>query len=247
MAQFIYGLHTVEARLRLQPKTVKRVLVQAGRSDMRVAMIQDLASRAGIAIESIPGSKLDKLVPEHHQGVAAEIGTAEVSREWTEKTLGQRLKELKHPPFILILDGITDPHNLGACLRSADAAGVDVVIAPKDKAAGLTPAARKVASGAAEAVPFVQVTNLARILEGLKKRGIWLYGTAGEAKSTIYEKDLTGPLAIVMGAEGTGLRRLTRDTCDHLVKLPMAGTVSSLNVSVATGIVLFEAVRQRRG
>ena len=139
------------------------------------------------------------------------------------------------------------PHNLGACLRSADAAGVDAVVVPRDKAADLTPTARKVACGAAEVVPFVRVTNLARTLEGLKERGVWLYGAAGESENTIYNSDLKVPLALVMGAEGSGLRRLTRETCDHLVKLPMAGSVSSLNVSVATGVCLFEVVRQRSG
>ena len=155
------------------------------------------------------------------------------------------LEELQNPALLLVLDGVTDPHNLGACLRSADAAGVDAVIVPKDKSADLNATVRKVACGAAEVIPFVRVTNLARTLEGLKQRGVWLYGTAGEAENTIYNSDLTGSLAIVMGAEGAGLRRLTRETCDHLVKLPMAGSVSSLNVSVATGVCLFEVVRQR--
>ena len=144
-----------------------------------------------------------------------------------------------------MLDGVTDPHNLGACLRSADAAGVDAVIVPKDRSADLTPTVRKVACGAAEVVPFVRVTNLSRALAALKERGIWVYGAAGEAEKTIYDSDLHGPMALVMGAEGSGLRRLTRENCDFLVKLPMAGLVSSLNVSVATGVCLFEAVRQR--
>ncbi|MFM7065689.1 MAG: 23S rRNA (guanosine(2251)-2'-O)-methyltransferase RlmB, partial [Gammaproteobacteria bacterium] len=149
--------------------------------------------------------------------------------------------------LLLVLDGVTDPHNLGACLRTADAAGVDCVIAPRDRAAGLTPAARKVAAGAAESVPFAQVTNLVRCLERLKQAGVWVVGTAGEATDEVHAVDLTGPLAVVMGAEGEGMRRLTRETCDRLVRLPMAGAVESLNVSVATGVVLYEAVRQRRG
>ncbi|HGX92090.1 MAG TPA: 23S rRNA (guanosine(2251)-2'-O)-methyltransferase RlmB, partial [Candidatus Tenderia sp.] len=149
--------------------------------------------------------------------------------------------------FLLILDGVQDPHNLGACLRSADAAGVDAVIVPKDKAAGLTPVVRKVACGAAESVPFYQVTNLARTLRELQELGVWLVGAAGEADTTVYQADLKGSLAIVMGAEEKGLRRLTREHCDSLIKIPMAGTVESLNVSVATGICLFEAVRQRQG
>jgi len=151
------------------------------------------------------------------------------------------------PVLLLVLDGITDPHNLGACLRSADAAGVHAVIVPKDKSADLGPTVSKVACGAAEAVPFARVTNIARTLEALKARGVWIYGTAGEAQATVYDSDFSGPVALVMGAEGAGLRRLTRELCDHLVKLPMAGSVSSLNVSVATGICLFEAVRQRAG
>jgi 23S rRNA (guanosine2251-2'-O)-methyltransferase len=153
---------------------------------------------------------------------------------------------LGRPAFLLILDGVTDPHNLGACLRTADAAGVDCVVAPRDRAVGLTPVVRKVAAGAAETIPFAQVTNLARTLESLKQAGVWVVGTAGEATDELYTVDLTGPLAVVMGAEGDGMRRLTRETCDRLVRLPMAGGVESLNVSVATGVVLYEAVRQRQ-
>jgi len=155
------------------------------------------------------------------------------------------LDQLAEPPFLLVLDQVQDPHNLGACLRSADAAGVHGVIAPRDNAVGLTPTVHKVASGAARTVPFFQVTNLARVLRTLKERGIWLVGAAGEAEQSIYQADLTGPLALVMGAEDTGLRRLTREECDFLVRIPMRGHVESLNVSVATGVVLFEALRQR--
>ena len=157
----------------------------------------------------------------------------------------QFVEQSEQPSLILVLDGVTDPHNLGACLRSADAAGVHAVVVPKDKSADLSPTVRKVACGAAEVVPFVRVTNLSRTLEALKERGVWLFGAAGEAEKSIYDNDLTGSMALVMGAEGAGLRRLTREHCDHLVKLPMAGSVSSLNVSVATGVCLFEAVRQR--
>ena len=241
--EFIYGPHTVEARLRLQPETVKQLWIQSGRNDIRMAAIRDLAQKAKILVETIPRDELDKKVAGQHQGVVAEVAAS--TKGWTEKLLLRNLKELDHPALVLVLDGVTDPHNLGACLRSADAAGVDVVVAPKDKAAGLTPAAMKVASGAADVVPFVQVTNLARALEGMKKVGIWLFGADGEAGQTLYESDLTGPVAIIMGSEGSGLRRLTRETCDHLVSLPMAGTVGSLNVSVAAGICLYEAVRQR--
>jgi 23S rRNA (guanosine2251-2'-O)-methyltransferase len=162
-----------------------------------------------------------------------------------EADLWAHLEALDHPPLVLVLDGVTDPHNLGACLRSADAAGVDAVILPKDKSASVTPVVRKVACGAAETVPLHAATNLARVLKGLKERGIWLYGAAGEARSSLYAQDLTGPAALVLGSEGAGLRRLTREHCDFLVHLPMAGAVSSLNVSVATGVCLFEVVRQR--
>jgi 23S rRNA (guanosine2251-2'-O)-methyltransferase len=161
--------------------------------------------------------------------------------------LDELLDRHEGPPLLLVLDGVTDPHNLGACLRTADAAGALAVIIPKDKAATLTPVVRKVACGAAEVIPLVAVTNLARSLEKLQQRGLWVVGTAGEAEKEIYQQDLTGPLILVMGAEGKGMRRLTRELCDHLVKLPMAGSVSSLNVSVATGVCLFEAVRQRKG
>jgi 23S rRNA (guanosine2251-2'-O)-methyltransferase len=157
------------------------------------------------------------------------------------------VQDKEGPVLILVLDGVTDPHNLGACLRSADAAGVDAVVVPKDKSADLNPTVRKVACGAAEVVPFVRVTNLSRTLKALQERGVWLYGTASEAEKSIYDSDLCASMALVMGAEGIGMRRLTREQCDYLVRLPMAGSVGSLNVSVATGICLFEAVRQRLG
>ena len=194
---------------------------------------------------------LDAMVEGRHQGVVAEALEEPVRGEigqpnlWDEWQLLQAVKDKTGPVLILVLDGVTDPHNLGACLRSADAAGVDAVVVPKDKSADLNPTARKVACGAAETVPFVRVTNISRTLKALKELGVWLYGTAGEAKNSLYDSDLTGSMALVMGAEGGGLRRLTREQCDHLVKLPMAGSVSSLNVSVATGVCLFEVVRQR--
>ena len=191
------------------------------------------------------------MVKGRHQGVVAESlddpvrGEIQQANLWQEADLLRRVDEAGHPVLILVLDGVTDPHNLGACLRSADAAGVDAVVVPRDKSADLNATARKVACGAAEVVPFARVTNIARTLDALKERGVWIYGAAGEAEKSVYESDLTGPLALVMGAEGAGLRRLTREHCDFLVKLPMAGAVSSLNVSVATGVCLFEAVRQR--
>lgn len=241
--ELIYGLHAVDALLRQQPEQVQCLWVQAGRNDKRMAAVLELARNQGVRVETLARAELDGKVEGRHQGVVAQVHGG--SRQWDEQALFQLLDDLDHPPLVLVLDGVTDPHNLGACLRSADAAGVDAVIVPKDKSADLTPTVRKVACGAAETMPFVRVTNLARTLAGLKERGIWLYGAAGEAENTLYNSDLTGPAALVMGAEGAGLRRLTREACDFLVKLPMAGSVSSLNVSVATGVCLFEVVRQR--
>jgi 23S rRNA (guanosine2251-2'-O)-methyltransferase len=192
------------------------------------------------------------MVSGRHQGVVAEAFNIPVSGDmnqsnlWQEQDLLRVVDNKEGPLLLLVLDGVTDPHNLGACLRSADAAGVDAVVVPKDKSADLTPTVRKVACGAAEVVPFVRVTNISRTLQALQERGVWLYGTAGESEKSIYDSDLSGSIALVMGAEGSGLRRLTREQCDFLVNLPMAGSVSSLNVSVATGICLFEIVRQRR-
>ncbi len=240
----VFGLHAVDALLRQHPDTIQQLWVQAGRSDKRIAGIIELATNQGVALQAVPRAELDGKVSGRHQGVIAEVrGT---QRAWDEARLLQHLEALEHPALLLILDGVTDPHNLGACLRSADAAGVDAVVVPKDKSADLTPTVRKVACGAAESMPFVRVTNLARTLDALKSSGVWLYGTAGEADALVYDCDFKGPAAIVMGAEGSGLRRLTREACDQLLCLPMAGDVSSLNVSVATGICLFEAVRQRR-
>lgn len=241
---YVYGLHAVDALLRQNPQQVEQLWLQAGRNDKRMAALETLARNQGVATARESREQLDGRVQGRHQGVVASVQESS-SREWDEKALWRLLDELPGPALLLVLDGVTDPHNLGACLRSADAAGVHAVIVPRDKSADLSPVSRKVACGAAEVVPFVRVTNLARTLEALKERGIWLYGAAGEAESTIYQSDLSGPLALVMGAEGAGLRRLTRECCDYLVKLPMAGSVSSLNVSVATGVCLFEVVRQR--
>ena len=240
----VFGIHAVDALLRRQPQSIQRLYIQAGRRDKRIAGLTDLAANQGVALETVARADLDQMVSGRHQGVVAEVVRSE--REWDESALWQHLDSLERPPLLLVLDGVTDPHNLGACLRSADAAGVDAVIVPRDKSADLNPTVRKVACGAAETMPFLRVTNLARTLDALKERGIWLYGTAGEADTSVFDSDLTGPAALIMGAEGAGLRRLTREACDYLVKLPMAGDVSSLNVSVATGICLFEAVRQRR-
>ncbi len=250
---YIYGIHAVDSLLRRNPKAVQRLWLQAGREDKRIGALLELAQNQGVPVARQPRRELDLMVPGRHQGVVAEaIGAAQESAAggsnlWQEKQLLHMVEESEDPVLLLVLDGVTDPHNLGACLRSADAAGVHAVIVPRDKSADLNATVRKVACGAADVVPFVRVTNLARTLEGLKQRGVWLYGTAGEADKSIYDRDLRDSMALVMGAEGAGLRRLTREHCDFLVKLPMAGSVSSLNVSVATGVCLFEVVRQRRG
>ena len=257
---YTYGMHAVDSLLRMRPGSVQCLWVQQGRQDRRMVALVTLAANQGVRVARIPRSELDAMVSGRHQGVIAETvegpadrgdpeaAQAEASSPnlWREADLLRRVEALERPALILVLDGITDPHNLGACLRSADAAAVDAVVVPKDKSADLTPVVRKVACGAAEMVPFVRVTNLSRTLDALKERGVWVFGTAGEAERPIYDHDLTGPVALVMGSEGSGLRRLTREHCDFLVNLPLAGSVGSLNVSVAAGICLFEVVRQRR-
>ena len=250
--QYIYGIHAVDSLLRRNPRSVQRLWVQAGRQDKRIAALLELAGNQGVPVTREPKKSLDEKVEGRHQGVVAEAQDDPAQAEgspsniWQEKQLLEAVSGSDHPVLILVLDGVTDPHNLGACLRSADAAGVDAVVVPRDKSADLNATVRKVACGAAEAVPFVRVTNLSRTLKALKELGVWLYGAAGEAEKSIYDNDLSGSLALVMGAEGGGLRRLTREQCDFLVKLPMAGSVSSLNVSVAAGVCLFEVVRQRQ-
>jgi 23S rRNA (guanosine2251-2'-O)-methyltransferase len=240
-----YGVHAVRVMLSRNPGRVRRVLIAGGREAGRLAEIRSLAQGAGVQVATADDAALDKLAEGgRHQGVVAEIAPRAGD---PETQLEEALEASAGPPLLLVLDGVQDPHNLGACLRSADAAGVSAVIAPRDRAAGLTPIVRKVAAGAAETLPFVSVVNLARTLRDLKERGIWLVGTDDTADKSLYEADLTGPLALVMGSEGEGMRRLTRECCDQLVSIPMAGAVESLNVSVAAGVVLFEAVRQRRG
>lgn len=242
--RWLFGIHAVEAALRHDPANILRLLCAQGRRDQRLQEIERLADEAGLGISRVEPGELDRLTRvERHQGVVAQYRAAPT---YDENDLYALLDGLEEPALLLVLDGVTDPHNLGACLRVADGAGVQAVIAPKDRAVGLTPTVRKVASGAAESIPFVQVTNLARTLEGLKQRDIWVIGLAGEAEHELYASRLaTHPLAVVMGAEGAGLRRLTREACDELVKLPMLGTVESLNVSVAAGISLYEIRRQR--
>ncbi len=244
-SEWLFGLHTVLTVLQTEPERVLELRLQRGRDDERLRKVQQRAERLNLPVTLVNRGDLDRMVDGSHQGVAALCRQGQLRDErYLWQLLDSRAEE-GQVPFLLVLDGITDPHNLGACLRTADAAGVWAVLAPKDRSVGMTPVVQKVASGAAESVPFIAVTNLARTLDELKSRGVWLVGTAGEAEQSVYEADLKGPVALVMGAEGSGLRRLTRDHCDFLVKLPMAGVVSSLNVSVAAGVCLFEAVRQR--
>lgn len=249
--QTVYGIHAVDSLLRQNPKSVQQLLLQAGREDKRITALMQLAQNQGVSVSREPKAGLDKIVGGRHQGAVAlmrDVPAQEdsgASNLWCEADLLDRVANKDGPVLILVLDGVTDPHNLGACLRSADGAGVDAVVVPRDNSADLTPVVRKVACGAAETVPFIRVTNISRTLQALKARGVWLYGADGEAEKSIYDSDLTESLALVMGAEGKGLRRLTREQCDYLTHLPMAGSVSSLNVSVAAGIFLFEVVRQR--
>ena len=239
----IIGFHAVRAALKYDPAQIVRLWLERGRRDRHAERLREEAKRAGILVHPATRRELDALADGGvHQGVAARYRGGPPR---DQDDLEALLDGLEGSPFLLVLDQVQDPHNLGACLRSADAAGVHGVIAPRDRAVGLTPAVHKVASGASRTLPFFQVTNLSRCLAMLKRRGIFLAGCAGEAEQTLYETDLDGPLAVVMGAEGEGLRRLTRESCDYLLRIPMVGSVESLNVSVATGIVLFEALRQR--
>jgi 23S rRNA (guanosine2251-2'-O)-methyltransferase len=240
----VHGLHSVTALLRSTPGNVLALHVDAARRDGRMRALVERARSAGVRVEQSSRPELNRLAGDRgHQGVvavlAAEARVAAIDLE-------SLLDGLDSNPLLLVLDGVTDPHNLGACMRSAEAAGAQALVAPRDRAAGLTPVARKAASGAAELLPFIQVTNLVRTLDRLRDRGIWVLGAAGEAETEIYRQDLTLPTALVLGAEGQGLRRLTREHCDCLVRIPMTGSVSSLNVSVAAGVMLFEVLRQRR-
>lgn len=237
----LYGLHAVSAVLKAQPERVLGLWLAEGGKPERLQEIRRLAAASGITVQSCSRKQLDGWVSGNHQGIVAECRAASLAGDHELAELLPRLEN----PLLLVLDGITDPHNLGACLRTADAAGVDAVIIPRDKSVGLTPTVRKIASGAAEHIPLFSVTNLARSLDTLKQHGVWLVGAAGEAEQSLYQTGLTGAIALVLGAEGKGLRRLTRERCDYLIHIPMAGTVSSLNVSVATGVCLFEALRQR--
>ena len=240
----ITGIHAVESALKNDADNISQVWIAENKRNQRVQELIRHAQKRGLIAHRVDMSKLDKLAKtRQHQGVVAEYNAPE---SYKEEDLLDLLEGLNETPLILVLDGVTDPHNLGACLRTAEGAGVHAVIAPKDNAVGLTPAARKVASGAAETVPFVQVTNLVRTIEKLKQVGIWFIGTSDKAQGDLYTQDFKTATAIVMGAEGKGLRRLTEEHCDILISIPMAGQVSSLNVSVATGVCLYEVVRQRQ-
>lgn len=242
--QLIYGIHAIEAAIKRDPAKVKSLWIDRKRHDKRLETVVELAYAAKLQPSALGRDELTKMAGvDRHQGIVAEVIMQQAG---SESTLESILTNLDEAPFLLVLDGVQDPHNLGACLRSAEAAGVHAVIAPKDKACGLTATVRKVSSGASEQVPFILVTNLARTLRQLQDNGVWVVGTALHHTSrSIYESDLKGPLALVLGAEGKGIRRLTAETCDGLIHIPMAGSVESLNVSVATGITLFEALRQR--
>jgi 23S rRNA (guanosine2251-2'-O)-methyltransferase len=241
----VYGLHAVRAVLSRRPKDVLRLAIAATRDDARMRELREIASAQGLRPVPASADSLDQETGgAAHQGVLAEVRP---SQPLDENALLDLLTGMAAPALVLVLDGVSDPHNLGACLRTADAAGATAVVAPRDRAAGLTPAVRKVAAGAAETMPFAQVTNLARALRDMKAAGLWIAGTAEDGEQELYDADLTGPLAIVMGSEGKGLRRLTRDSCDFSLRLPMRGAVASLNVGVAAGVALYEALRQRRG
>ena len=237
----LFGFHAVGVRLKTAPASIIELYVEATRRDARMKQFLARAAEAGVRVIEADGLRLTKLCGGGgHQGVVARVQALE-----TAHSLDDLLDELTEVPLLLVLDGVTDPHNLGACLRVADGAGAHAVIAPKDHAAGINATVAKVASGAAETVPYFMVTNLARTLGELKERNIWIIGTAGDAEQSLYQADLKAPTALVLGAEGPGMRQLTRKTCDALVRIPMQGAVESLNVSVASGVCLYEARRQR--
>jgi 23S rRNA (guanosine2251-2'-O)-methyltransferase len=238
----IYGLNSLRSALEDPSLRVSAVWVDAQRDDPRVRELVERARGLGIEVHRVARRELEAMLPGvRSQGVAAHCQLPETGDESDLRSILEACPD----PLLLVLDGVQDPHNLGACLRTAEAAGAHAVVAPKDRAVGLTPAVCRVASGAAGRVPLIRVTNLARCLRELKERGLWVVGTAAEASAVLFEAELSGPLALVMGGEEKGLRRLTRESCDLLVRIPMAGSVGSLNVSVAAGVALFESVRQR--
>jgi 23S rRNA (guanosine2251-2'-O)-methyltransferase len=240
----LFGFHAVGVRLKTAPASVIEVYIDVSRRDVRMRQFLDRCKELSVRIIDADALRLAKLSGGHgHQGVVARVQQLEQTH-----SLDTCLEQIPtgQPPLLLILDGITDPHNLGACLRVADGAGAHAVIAPKDHAAGINPTVAKVASGAAETMPYFMVTNLSRTLQELKERDILVIGTSDEATDSLYDADLSGPVALVLGAEGSGMRQLTQKTCDQLVRIPMLGAVESLNVSVASGVCLYEAVRQRQ-
>ncbi len=245
MSDLIYGLNSLFGALK-NPGALSEIWLDEKRRDKRLGRLAEQAKKAGLTVQWVAREELDRLSDNaRHQGAVARLA-AEAAAVRNESFLEQLLTELDSPPLLLVLDGVQDPHNLGACLRTADAVGAHAVIAPRDRACGLTPTVRKVASGAAESVPFIQVTNLSRTLKMLRHAGVWVVGTAmDESAGPLYQARLDGPLALVLGAEGSGIRRLSRENCDQLVTIPMLGTVESLNVSVAAGVCLYEARRQR--
>ena len=248
----LFGFHAIGVRLKTAPQSVIEIHFDASRRDARMRQFVDKAREAKVMLTESDGLQLARLCGSHgHQGVVARVKAVQIATSLDELLEDLEAKQADLPPaqrypaLLLVLDGVTDPHNLGACLRVADGAGAHAVIAPKDHAAGINATVAKVASGAAETVPYFMVTNLARTLNELKERNIWVVGTSDTASKTLYDLDLKGPVALVLGAEGDGMRQLTAKTCDELVKIPMQGAVESLNVSVASGVCLFEAVRQR--
>ncbi len=240
-SRLLFGFHAVTSRLRQDPSSISQLFLRQDRSDARAQALLEQAKAAGVKVEPVDSAKLDELVGHHrHQGIAAMASAPKAIVAFEDV-----LDTLNEPAFLLILDGVTDPHNLGACLRSADAFGVHAIIVPKDRAVGVNATVAKVASGAADTVPVIAVTNLARTLRALKERDVWLMGADADAPESLFTADLSGPIAWVLGAEGSGLRRLTRELCDRIVGIPLSGMVASLNVSVAAGVCLF-ATRQQR-
>lgn len=240
---FVYGIHPVSMLLSQMRRQVFQIFLSKERQDQRIHSIEQLACSRGIALQRLSPIDMQRRFPEmNHQGVVASV---EAMEPLVESDLAVLVQQAASPLLILIFDGVTDPHNLGACLRTAEATGVDFVVIPKDKNVGITPVVSKVACGAAELMPIVRVTNLARAIDILKDAGVWVYGAAGESSRTLYNLDCKSSMAIVMGSEGEGLRRLTRERCDEVFSIPMQGCVESLNVSVATGVILYEVLRQR--
>jgi 23S rRNA (guanosine2251-2'-O)-methyltransferase len=242
-ARVLIGFHAVAARLRADPASVIEILADETRRDARIESVLAAATAKGVRVMRVPSRRLDGFYGGgRHQGIVARVRPRDEGVD-----LETVLDALQEPPLLLVLDGVTDPHNLGACLRVADAAGAHAVIVPKDRSAGLSPAVAKVAAGATESVPFLTVTNLARTLDALKERGVWIIGTAQDADEALYAAPLPEAVAWVLGGEGAGLRRLTRERCDRVIRVPMHGQVESLNVSVAAGVCLYESRRQRAG